>query len=368
MPTRVSNKKNTKRRRTSSRNDDDGILTLCTLPGDHLTKVSSYLAPTSKLLLACAFSAPSTSFGKGHESLTNESLAILSSMGSTIEVLDFGDVGDLVRKLSDDDIGAVLVCIDAKSKLKQLILSGCNRLVGHGLESLRESTVLKHISLHLPLESLSASVITPIFDSIVDSDGNSLREIKVTNIKHAKSESIGPLLKKFNKLMTNGDKCDTCVWRRENGHIEDHQVNATSRTCFECFRCYCEDCNDYTEEEIRSCNHCGLSLCREHGNRCDTCFRIHCSTCTEIDTENAAKWCETCKYSSCFDCVDGCKGCLGLHFSTFAARNSKREEELNGEIAQLRSNNVDLTEENEELRREIAELQERMSSGLGILS
>ena len=353
----VSNDNNTKRRRTSSSPNDDSVLSLSTLPGDHLTKVSSYLSTTCKALFACAL-----------KSQTNESEAIVTAMGDTIDILDFSEVGDSAGRLSDDDIAAVLLCIDAKNKLKKLLLTGCNRLVGHGLESLRESTVLKHISLHLPLESLSASVITPIFDSIVDSDGNSLREIKVTNIKHAKSESIGPLLKKFNKLMTNGDKCDTCVWRRENGHIEDHQVNATSRTCFECFRCYCEDCNDYTEEEIRSCNHCGLSLCREHGNRCDTCFRIHCSTCTEIDTENAAKWCETCKYSSCFDCVDGCKGCLGLHFSTFAARNSKREEELNGEIAQLRSNNVDLTEENEELRREIAELQERMSSGLGILS
>ena len=51
---------NTKRRRTTSQNDD-GVLSLSTLPGDHLTTVSSYLAPTSKLLFACALSAPSAS-------------------------------------------------------------------------------------------------------------------------------------------------------------------------------------------------------------------------------------------------------------------------------------------------------------------
>ena len=298
-------------------------------------------------------------------------------MGSTIEVLDFEDVGDLARKLSDDDVAAVLVCIGAKKNLKQLILSGCNRLVGHGLESLRDSVVLEHISFHLPLKSLSPSIIKPILDSIVDSKGNSLREIEVSNIKHSKDEpEVMKMLAKYESLFKLGDKCDKCVSSRENGNIEDHQVNTASMTCFECFKCTCYDCNDYHlyEEEIRTCKNCELSFCKKHGDRdeCYSCGVFHCSTCVEIDILGAVKLCRTCRNRYCATCCigrdRGCEDCLGKHFSTFAARNSNREEELNREITQLRSNNVSLTEENEELRREIAELQERMSSGLGILS
>jgi len=159
----VSNDNNTKRRRTSSSSpNDDSILSLSTLPGDHLTKVSSYLSITCKALFACAL-----------KSQTNESEAIVTAMGDTIDLLDFSEVGDSAGKLSDDDIAAVLG-IDAKNKLKKLLLTGCNNLVGHGLESLMESTVLEHISFHLPMEGIIA-----ILDSIVDIEGNSLREIKV---------------------------------------------------------------------------------------------------------------------------------------------------------------------------------------------
>ena len=370
---------NTKRRRTSSSPNDDSILSLSTLPCDHLTNVSSYLAPTSKILLACALSAPSTSFGtvnwKGDESLTNESKAILTSMGSTIEVLDFGDIGDLAGKLTDDDIAAVLVCIDAKMKLKKLLLTGCNGFIGHGLECLRESTVLEQMSLHLPMETLSTSVITPILDSIVDSDGNSLREIKVTNTKHAKNDlAEKQFLKKFNKLRINEDKCEACVHHSEG---EDHEVNTASLTCFECFFCTCEECNDYQLSNfggMRCCAHCGLSFCKDHGFReeCYACGKFHCSTCAKITTLGATQRCEDhhCHYQYCLDCIGdgGCESCLGKHFPALYARKSEQEEELNGEITQLRSDKSDLAEENEELRREIEELRKNMSSGLGILS
>ena len=368
---------NTKRRRTTSSHKDNSILSLSTLPVDHLTTVSSYLAPTSKLLFSCALSAPSASFGtEGDESLTNESKAILTSMGSTIEVLDFGDVCDLAGKLSDDDIAAVLVCIDAKNQLKKLVLTGCNRLVGHGLESLRESTVLERISLHLPMESLSTSVITPILDSIVDSDRNSLREIKVSNIKHAKNEpAVGKFLAKFNKLFSNGDKCEACV----HAGWEAHTIPTASRTCFECFKGMCEVCNSYSEDRIRNCSHCDLTFCENHGSDegpCYACNIFYCSACAEIDIVGAAETCDggRCNYAFCINCSKRrchCDACLGVHFNTLFARDKKHKKEnseLNGEITQLRSNCGDLAEENEELRREIEELRKKMSSGLGILS
>jgi len=371
---------NTKRRRTSSSHDGTSILSLSTLPGDHLTTVSSYLAPTSKLLLTCALSAPSTSFGtvnwKGDESLTIESNAILTSMGSTTEVLDFGDVGVLAGRLSDDDISALLICIDAKNKLKRLLLNGCNMLVGHGLECLRESTVLEHISLHLPMESLSWELISSIVDSIVDNDGSSLHEIKASNMKYAKNDlAVKQFLRKFHDMLLQGEKCGKCVSFRENGNIDEHEVQPASLTCFECFRFACEGCNDDVyayETEIRCCTHCDLSFCLEHGFKCDRCAEFHCSACAAIDTVGATKRCEDhhCYCQFCLHCFGdgGCESCQSKHFSALHARKSEQEEELKGEITQLHSKVGDLAEENEELRREIEELRKKMSSGLGILS
>ena len=80
-----------------------------------------------------------------------------------------------------------------------------------------------------------------------------------------------------------------------------------------------------------------------------------------------------CDRPLCTDCVDDglCGGCRGVHIPVLKARLSEREEEnseLKGENAQQQSVISDLTEENEELRREIEELRMNMSSGLGILS
>jgi len=366
---------NTKRRRTSSSHDGTSILSLSTLPGDHLTTVSSYLAPTSKLLLACALSAPSTSFGtvnwKGDESLTNESKAILTSMVSTIEELDFGDVGELAGKLSDDDIAAVLVCIDAKNKLKKLLLNGCNRIIGHGLECLRESSVLEHISLHLPMESLSWELISSIVDSIVDNDGSSLHEIKASNMKYAKNDlAVKQFLRKFHDMLLSGDKCEACV-PLEVG--EDHEVfvSTASKTCFECFKGVCGTCDNYSDYSIRKCSHCDLTFCENHGSDegpCYSCDKFYCSACADIDIVGAAKTCDggRCNYAFCVNCSQNCycDGCRGVHFNTLFARDKKHKKEnskLNKQVTRLHIIN-------EELRKEIEELQKKMSSGLGILS
>ena len=65
-------------------------------------------------------------------------------------MLDLVDLPiSLAMRLSDDDVGAVLVCIDAKNKLERLKLSHCTNVVGHGLEPLRSSTRLQILNLGL---------------------------------------------------------------------------------------------------------------------------------------------------------------------------------------------------------------------------
>jgi len=270
---------NLKRRRTSSQKSNaSSILSLHTLPNDHTKTISSYLVPTSQALLACAFTAPSTSFvSTDWNRNRNMTMASKTMVNYPMEVLDFEGIGDLAGRLSDDDIVALLVCIDAKINLQRLQLTGCKNLIGYGLAPLRESTVLGHISLELPMECLSLVVFTSILDSMVDTDGNSLREIKVSNLEHAKSNPpVGKFLTKFHELLLIGDKCDHCV---ERGHDDDDfEVKTADMICFECFWCTCEDCN---EGRIKECNECDMPFCYDCGEMrvCETCNNALCGTC-----------------------------------------------------------------------------------------
>jgi len=66
------------------------------------------------------------------------------------ETLDFIDIpASVASKLTDDDIRDVLLCLDAKNKLKRLTLTNCTSVVGHFLEPLRCSTVLEKLDLGL---------------------------------------------------------------------------------------------------------------------------------------------------------------------------------------------------------------------------
>lgn len=65
----------------------------------------------------------STSRGEDNLLSSSSSKVILRSYTTNIEILDFGDIGrSLASKLSDDDVYAILVCIDAHKSMKALRL------------------------------------------------------------------------------------------------------------------------------------------------------------------------------------------------------------------------------------------------------
>ena len=119
----------------------------------------------------------------GQAKLIREFYHPMSISNGNWNVLDMFDIKGLAEKLTDDDVYAILVCIDAKHKLKKACLSKCTKLVGNGLEPLRGSVVLEHItagdqSYYYPSPSnrnkplvLSHSVVIPILDSIVSTVG-----------------------------------------------------------------------------------------------------------------------------------------------------------------------------------------------------
>jgi len=132
-----------KRRRTAA-----DTLHISNLPIGFIVDVSAYLPKPSRAILAAAFT--SSSLLQNNNDLIHRlspiSTAIISAQSWNI--LDFEDVErELANKLTDDDIYAILTCINAHDMLKRLKLRGCTNITGIGLNPLRGSAVLKQIDL-----------------------------------------------------------------------------------------------------------------------------------------------------------------------------------------------------------------------------
>jgi len=267
------------------------------------------------------------------------------------------------------------------SKMKRICLTGCNNIVGHGLEPLRESVVLEHICIPLPLR-MSTVVVTPILDSILETEGNALREIEISNIDGAQLDlPLREFLAKFKNYQFQDENCESCGvnWPKE--------IQPASMTCFECFRYTCNHFNNFIHDHpLRTCENCGLTFCRDHGTECHGCETFYCSSCIQEDDVDSALSCGLCsgRYAICFECSirnsfrTGCENCDGLHFPALVEKYDEvmeKNQELTGEIQELTEKNQEVTEKNEELteenkqlRMEIEVLRKKMSPGLGILA
>ena len=121
-----------------------------------------------------------------------------SSDDESWATLDFEEIEkSLAAKLSDDDIRGVLICIDGVHRLQTISLCGCVGLTGSGLDPLMGSTVLRSIDLslvkrtenpvHAPYPNLSRESVIPIFKSIIDAPGSSLKYVLIPYISDISS-------------------------------------------------------------------------------------------------------------------------------------------------------------------------------------
>ncbi|KAL7542546.1 hypothetical protein ACHAXR_011892 [Thalassiosira sp. AJA248-18] len=103
------------------------------------------------------------------------------------ERIDFGDIDrSLARKLSDDDIAAILMCINAVDTVKSLKLDCCVNITGRGLNVLLICKIRGSVYILLPDGTteetdpvlISEETVLPILDSIVEKDQCSLECIK----------------------------------------------------------------------------------------------------------------------------------------------------------------------------------------------
>ena len=133
--------------------------------------VASFLSQESRFLLAVAVTAPSTSWRCGGGSRPKPSAKILvgaslcpdfvcdgaQRLGDEWKSFDFGNLQLATGKryapfggsLDNDDLRAVLLCIDAANNVESLKLTRCYNITGRGLEPLRGSKTLERIDLSL---------------------------------------------------------------------------------------------------------------------------------------------------------------------------------------------------------------------------
>ena len=179
----ASNSGINKRRRIAA-----DTLHISDLPTGFIVDVSAYLPKPSRAMLAVAFTSSSLWQNDAlMHRLSPISTAIISA--EQWDTLDFKDINkELANKLTDDDIGAVLKCINAQDVLKRLKLCGCTNIEGHGLNPLRGSVVLEQIDMSftprygcqevLSEAKISLATIISILDSIISAEDCSLKYIQ----------------------------------------------------------------------------------------------------------------------------------------------------------------------------------------------
>ncbi|EJK48044.1 hypothetical protein THAOC_33196 [Thalassiosira oceanica] len=144
---------------------------------------------------------------------------------------DFGDflrpqrpdgitLRNTIGGLSDDDLGAVLICIDGARSVRSLRLTGCSLLTGRGIGLLRESTVLERVDISLVKTrdhrpgacGLELDQVLPVLDSIISNKENKLRHIQLPKKwRSEKDASLDGFIGRYNHaldLMTK--ECCQC--------------------------------------------------------------------------------------------------------------------------------------------------------------
>ena len=253
------------------------------------------------------------------DGMNEASKAIILSNQSGWEKLDFSDYPDL----TDKDLHQLLALIDAKNTIKTLNIDCCPKIIGHGLEPLRGSTVLEGIYLDKEADICTTTII-PILESILDST-NYLRRNLVKNIafeilvdEYRGEPLVRDFFLKIKQLILNEGKCELCEEERQ---LDEQHI--CERACFSCFRCFCDKCAPWTDDDdIFTCQ-CNISYCRScYRSRdesfgkdfvnCSECDSIQCSWCADNDVEantviscGHAGWTDgrpVCSQCACYEC------------------------------------------------------------------
>eukprot|EP00984_Skeletonema_dohrnii_P021548 scaffold10796_cov102-Skeletonema_dohrnii-CCMP3373.AAC.5 len=320
-----------KRRRISAADCSSQVIRCLTdLPSGILAHTASFLAAPSKALFAVALDENSA------VSTNDRSSAIVGS--NDWDTLDFGKIEkELAIKLTDYDIGKVLLCIDAVNSVKRLKLTNCIHIDGAGLEPLRGSIIIEQIDLSLvgehqnpkvhPEPPISCNHVIPILDSIIASEGCLLRHVQFPLVwlqEPSTDSEFHQCIQRYNQMWGNREEvsCLECneglPWNTTNQWIGTDtlrpEYGQQYSTCYDCFKHYCYECKmnfcftcltDYCEDcttlsDCRSCENSHCNDCYEH--ECHQCNAKICSNCIEEQYE--CYHCVDCGKAFCSECVE----------------------------------------------------------------
>ena len=308
-----------KRRKTAT-----AVLHITDLPVGILEDAASYLCKPSQALFAVAMSAPSTSWCQ-YKLVHRPSPATKAIVSSTQwDILDFEDIGDIERRLSDDDIAAILHCINAKQTVKGLKLAWCVNITGRGLNPLQGSVVLEQIDVSLvgkhqwPEHSLQSmmkvDVVLPILDSILAANGCVLKHIQFPRkwlgyyriVDQEEVRRMNQFQERYNRSLNDRRlSCAGCdrIMIGEQWLAPDLRQK---HMCYVCLKPFCRDCEN--GDNIRCCaSSCQKYYCRDCSTvaKCGECVAEFCKGCLGGDM----KECEGCEQSACKSCLNNCGCC-----------------------------------------------------------
>ena len=340
-----------KRNSDGSLREEISTAYLADMPAESLRHIVSFIPGFSQALFGLAVAAAND------ELLNKNSFAIVDDQ--CWEDLDFGEIEqELAMRLSDDDIKAVLWCIDAANKVKRLSLAHCVNVTGTCLEPLRGSAVIEQIDMSLvarndsptllelwhppqqiyflvaPLDPpLSCEVVLPILDSIIGLKQCSLQHLRFpkswrghcqTTMKfrediereHRKYFDRGDTFKpdpafvsflsRYNQvLMSRGTiSCVNCSRGLPRSGYElvgsiFSDDDATNLLTFgnqnhTCSQCMKHYCYRCDGRQDRQYGFCEFSL-----ERCDICEKDQCVECS------GTYHCEGCRNYYCMSCSEG---------------------------------------------------------------
>jgi len=286
------------------------------------------------------------------------------------EILDFVDIPkSLASRLTDDDLAAILKCIDAKTNLKRLILTHCFNIVGQGLSPLRGSVVLEKLDLGLVRQmevpqafndvQLSEEAVYDILNGILSVEGNTFKRLHIplawSNDNNGKPRPSERLSSLFNDMQTSSfmnaknlcayfgfDNSKSLIEQFDNDDVDKDEIDS------------CFGCNEHGDFVI--CNICNEVKCYGCGEVCtctgEECNNITCDDCrgdeNVVVVNNCVNWCDNewcdarcgdCRFRECCDGTLDCDDCKSKVFDRLLLDNNAKKteiEQLQRELNQLR--------------------------------
>jgi len=311
------------------------------IPVEPMAQIASYLVVPSQASLAVAIDYDFFSLLRGAQYVSPQSMQVSNGLpalagdqggihsGELEEdhrwdgTLDFGDVEkDLAVKLSDGDIQAILLHIDAVNHVKKLIVTNCISITGIGLGPLRGSTIIEQIDLSLvakhespildPAPPISREHVLPILDSIINMEGCKLKLLQLPKAWRecqAREGKFYEFLSSFDSLLKNRDAALTCL--RCNGNLPQDELMCTKLggfgmqedICYGCTKHYCDDWGNSDCNFVSSCGQCERKYCGECVaiGRCKSCEYAYCVDVCKQFTDCSGNGCNE---KVCNDCVE----------------------------------------------------------------